>query len=112
MIPTLKALANDCMCSPEKVAVLCEKCLRNIMKIWWPGVISIEKSWAMPGQIKINMAIKGKFGWIGHTLRKVDSEPCKAVLQWNPHGTRGGTVKVKVKQSLYTPWRRLGGEEV
>jgi hypothetical protein len=21
-------------------------------------------------------------------------------------------VKVKVKQSLYTPWRRLGGEEV
>jgi hypothetical protein len=21
-------------------------------------------------------------------------------------------VKVKVKQSLYTPWRRLGGEEI
>jgi hypothetical protein len=23
-----------------------------------------------------------------------------------------GVIKVKVKQSRYTPWRRLGGEEV
>jgi hypothetical protein len=29
-----------------------------------------------------------KSSWIGHTLRKDDSEPCKAALQWNPQGTR------------------------
>jgi ribosomal 50S subunit-associated protein YjgA (DUF615 family) len=55
------------------------------MKIWWPRVISNEKLWEMIGQININKGIrKRKFGWIGHTLRKDDSEPCKAALQWNP----------------------------
>jgi hypothetical protein len=44
----------------------------------------------MTGQININKEIrKRKFGWIGHTLRKDDSKPCKAALRWNPQGTRG-----------------------
>jgi hypothetical protein len=61
-----------------------------IMKIWWSRVISNEKLWEMTGQININKGIrKRKFGWNGHTLRKDDSEPCKAALQWNPQGTRG-----------------------
>jgi hypothetical protein len=34
------------------------------------------------------MMVKRKFGWIGHTLRKDDSEQCKAALQWNLQGTR------------------------
>jgi hypothetical protein len=64
-------------------------CLRYIMKVWWPRVISNEKLWEMSGQININKEIRQrKFGWIGHTLRKDDSEPCKAALQWNPQGTR------------------------
>jgi hypothetical protein len=59
------------------------------MKIWWPRVISNEKSWEMTGQININKEIRQrKFGWVGHTLRKDDREPCKAALQWNPQGTR------------------------
>jgi hypothetical protein len=60
------------------------------MKIWWSRVMSNEKLWEMTGQININKKIrKRKFGWIGHTLRKDDSEPCKAALEWNPQGTRG-----------------------
>jgi hypothetical protein len=60
------------------------------MMIWWPRVISNEKPWKMIGQINFNKEIrKRKFGWIGHTLRKDDSELCKAGLQWNPQGTRG-----------------------
>jgi hypothetical protein len=60
------------------------------MKIWWPRVISHGKPREMTGQININKEIrKRKFGWIGHTLRKDDSEPCKAALQWNPQGARG-----------------------
>jgi hypothetical protein len=55
------------------------------MKIWCPRVISNEKLWDMTGQININKEIrKCKFGWIGHKLRKDDSEPCTAALQWNP----------------------------
>jgi hypothetical protein len=54
------------------------------------GYISNEKLWEMTGQININKEIRQrKFGWIGHTLRKDDSEPCKAALKWNPQGTRG-----------------------
>jgi hypothetical protein len=49
-----------------------------------------EKLWEMTGQMNINKEIrKRKFGWIGHTLRKDDSEQCKAALHWNPQGTRG-----------------------
>jgi hypothetical protein len=59
------------------------------MKIWWPRVISNERLWEMTGQININKEIrKHKFGWIGHTLCKDNSEPCKVALQWNPQGTR------------------------
>jgi ribosomal 50S subunit-associated protein YjgA (DUF615 family) len=51
------------------------------MKIWWPRVISNEKLREMTAQININKEIRQrKFGWIGHTLRKDDSEPCKRQL--------------------------------
>jgi ribosomal 50S subunit-associated protein YjgA (DUF615 family) len=60
------------------------------MKIWWSRGISNEKLWEMTGQINNNKEIrKRKFGCIGNTLRKDDSEPCKAALQWNPQGKRG-----------------------
>jgi hypothetical protein len=52
------------------------------MKIWWPRVISNEKLWEMTGQININKEIRQrKFVWIGHTLRKDGSEPCKAAQE-------------------------------
>jgi hypothetical protein len=48
------------------------------MKIWWPRFISNEKLWEMTGHISINKEIRQrKFGWIGHTLRKDDSEPAR-----------------------------------
>jgi hypothetical protein len=74
----------------RKLQSFVNRCLWYIMKIWWPMVISNEKVWEMTGQININKEIwKCKFGWIGHTLLKDDSELCKAALQWNPRGTRG-----------------------
>jgi hypothetical protein len=76
--------------SQRKLQTFVNRCLRYIVKIWWPRVISNEKLWEMTGQININKEIKQrKFVWIGHTLRKDDSGPCKAALQWNPQGTRG-----------------------
>jgi hypothetical protein len=74
----------------RKLHSFVNRCLRYIMKIWWPRGIYNEKLWEMTGQININKEIrKRKFSWIGHTLRKDDSEPCKAGLQWNPQGTSG-----------------------
>jgi hypothetical protein len=72
----------------RKLQSFVNRCLRYIMKIWWPRVVSNEKLWEMTCQININKEIrKRKFVWIGHTLRKDDSGPCKAALQWNPQGT-------------------------
>jgi hypothetical protein len=65
----------------RKIQSFVNRCLRYIMKIWWPRVISNEKPREMTGQININKEIrKRKFGWIGH-----ESEPCKVALQWNTH---------------------------
>jgi hypothetical protein len=74
----------------RKLHSFVNRCWRYIMKIWWPRVTSNEKPWEITGQININKEIRQlKFGWIGRRLRKDDSEPCKAALQWNPQGTRG-----------------------
>jgi ribosomal 50S subunit-associated protein YjgA (DUF615 family) len=60
------------------------------MKIWWPRVISNEKLWEMAGQINTNKEIrKSKFGWIGRTLRKDDSEPCKAAVESTRYKRKG-----------------------
>jgi hypothetical protein len=51
-----------------KLQSFVNRCLRYIMKIWWPRVISNEKLWELTGQININKEIRQrKFGWIGHT---------------------------------------------
>jgi hypothetical protein len=74
----------------RKLQSFVNRCLQYVMKMRCPGVISNERLWEMTGQININKETRNhKFGWIGHTLCKVDSEPCKVALQWNPQGTRG-----------------------
>ena len=65
------------------------RCLRYILRIWWPNIISNKDLWKVTGQEDINLEIrKRKFRWIGHTLRKEDAEVPKAALLWNPQGNR------------------------
>ena len=62
-------------------------CVRYILRIWWPNIISNKDLWEVTGQEDINLEIrKRKFRWIGHTLRKEDGEIPKAALLWNPQG--------------------------
>jgi hypothetical protein len=90
----------------RKLQSFVNRCLQNIMKIWWPRVISSEKLQETTGQININKEIrKRKFGWIGRTLCKDVSESCKAALQWNPQGTRG---RGRPRNS----WRRINTERM
>jgi hypothetical protein len=64
-------------------------CLRNILGIWWPQIISNEELWEKTGHSKIDVEIKRrKCGWIEHTLRKSQNEICHSVLEWNPQGRR------------------------
>ena len=73
----------------RKIQTFVNRCLRYILRIWWPNIISNKDLWKVTGQQDINLEIrKRKFRWIGHTLRKEDGEVPKAVLLWNPHGNR------------------------
>jgi len=63
------------------------RCLRYILRIWWPNIISNKDLWKVTGQEDINLETrKRKFRWIGHTLRKEDGEIPKAAPTLEPSG--------------------------
>ncbi len=73
----------------QKLQAFVNRCLRNILGIWWPQKITNQELWEKTGQSKIYVEIKRrKYGWIGHTLRKSQNEICHSVLEWNPQGRR------------------------
>lgn len=73
----------------RKLQTFVNRCLRYILKIWWPETITNEELKIKTRQQDINIQIKKrKYGWIGHALRKDISEPTRAVLNWNPQGKR------------------------
>ena len=73
----------------RKKQIFVNRCLRYILRIWWPNIISNTDLWRVTDQEDINLEIrKRKFRWIGHTLRKEDGEISKVALLWNPQGSR------------------------
>jgi hypothetical protein len=92
-----------------------DRCLRYILRIWWPKIISNKDLWRAMGQEDIYLEIrKRKFRWIGHTLRKENGEVPKAALLWNPQGCRKrGRPKTSWRRSVeagmnYGSWRLIG----
>ena len=73
----------------RKIQTIVNRCLRYILRIWWPNIISHKDLRKVTGQGDINVEIrKRKFSWIDHTLRKEDGEIPKGALLWNPQGNR------------------------
>ena len=82
------------------------RCLRNILNIRWPEVVSNEQLWDKTKQTPAETEIrKRKWGWIGHTLRKPTSNITRQALDWNPQGKR------KVGRPKQT-WRRSTDAEI
>jgi hypothetical protein len=55
----------------HKMQTFVNRCLRDILRIWWPNIISNTDLWRVTGQEDINLETgKRKFRWISHTLRK------------------------------------------
>jgi hypothetical protein len=85
----------------RKIQTFVNRCLRCILRIWWPNIISNKYLWKVTGQEDINLEIrKRKFRWISHTLRKEDGEVPKAALLWNPQGNR----KKKYRETAGEDW--------
>ena len=69
----------------RKLQTFANRCLRYILRIWWPKIIYNKYLWKVTRQEVINVEKrKRKFRWIGHTLRKEDGEIPKSALFWNP----------------------------
>ena len=73
----------------QKLQVFINKCLRSILRIWWPRRIRNDELWRQKGQRLIEEEIKERaWRWIGHTLRRTDRYVAKTALEWNPQGKR------------------------
>jgi len=73
----------------QKLQVFINNCLRKILQIYWPQTISNEELWRTTKQSPvIKQIMKRKYKWIGHTLRKQNTEIPKQAFRWNPPGTR------------------------
>ena len=84
----------------KKLQTFINKCLRKILNIHWPEVISNEELWERTQQIRIDESIiRRKWKWIGHALRKPENNITRCALEWNPQGSRR---RGRPKQS----WRR------
>ena len=71
----------------SKLQVFVNRCLRRILNIHWPEVISNEELWRRTEETEISIQIKRrKWNWIGHTLRKGYDIIEREVLDWNPQG--------------------------
>jgi hypothetical protein len=73
----------------RKIQNFVNRCLRYILRIWWPKIVSNKYLWKATGHENINLEIRNiKFRWIGHTLGEEDGEIPKASLLWNPQGSK------------------------
>lgn len=96
----------------SKIQVFVNKCLKRILKIYWPRVISNENLWALTGFEKMDLVIRRrKWNWIGHTLRKPVDDIARQSLDWNPQGIRKrGRPKTTWKRTVVEE-AKAGGKE-
>jgi hypothetical protein len=73
----------------KKVQTFVNSCLRKILGIKWPEIISNKDLLQQTQQLPIEDEIRRrKRGWIGHTLRKPATNITRQALKWNPQGKR------------------------
>jgi hypothetical protein len=83
----------------HQLQVLVNRCIRRILKVFWPVQISNQELWARAKQKQIELEIRQRnWGWLGHTLRRPPGDIAKAAL--------------KSRGMPRTSWRRTILEEI
>jgi len=73
----------------SKLQTFINRCLRRILNIHWPEVISNEEHRRRTEEIYMSMQNKRwKWNWIGHTMRKGNEAMEREALDWNTQGKR------------------------
>ena len=93
-----------------KVQIFINQCLRRILKIWWPEIISNKDLWKMTNQEPVGRLIgRRKWTWIGHTLRKQKDHITRQALTWNPPGKcRRGRPRNTWRRSVESEMKKEG----
>ena len=72
-----------------KLQTFVNRCLRQILRIRWPEIISNKDLWKKTQQKSVAHDIaRRKWKWIGHTWRKEQTNITRQALDWNPQGKR------------------------
>ncbi|KAJ8050635.1 hypothetical protein HOLleu_03917 [Holothuria leucospilota] len=65
------------------------QCLKKIMQIFWPNIISTDELNEVTQVKKISLEVKRRrWNWLGHVLRKVKGHYWMAALTWQPECRR------------------------
>ena len=82
------------------------RCLRTILKIFWPRRISNEELRKKLEYTEVTDLIrKRRWKWIGHVMRMKPSNDSRIAMSWNPPGCR---TRGRPKGS----WRRMVNREM
>lgn len=90
----------------SKIQTFVNRCLRRVCRVKYYDVVTNTQLWHMANQIEIACEIrKRKWRWLGHTLRKDQTDIARTALDWNPQGSR------RVGRPT-TTWRRTVMKEI
>ena len=90
----------------SRLQTFINKCLRKVLRIFWPNWITNEELWSTTNTKPIDEEIRRrKWKWLGHTLRKDPMSITRQSLRWNPAGRRK---RGRPKKT----WRRTVEEEM
>ena len=69
----------------SKLQTFVNRCLRRILNIHWPEVISNEELWRRTEETEMSTQNeRRKWNWIGRTLREGNEAIEREALEWNP----------------------------
>ena len=76
--------------------------------------VSNKDLWKRTNQVQIQMDIlKRRWGWLGHALRKPNTNITRQALTWNPHGKRKrGMPKNTCRRDLEADITHANGAEL
>ena len=77
------------LATTKRIQTFINTCLRLILRVHWPVTIRNEDLWQQSGQQPVDMTIlHRRWSWIGHTLRKPQSNITRQALKQNPQGKK------------------------
>ena len=91
----------------KRIENFVNQCLRKILGILWIDKVSNNDFWHRTNQVRIEIDIlKRIWGWLGHTLRKPNTNITRQALTWNPK--EGGNRKTPSNVNLRQTSRKRG----